>query len=86
MVSRKRCECGRVRALHAGQCIECTRNGTEARHAAARVIVAAGKCPDCGQRLKRNRAMAGWWQCVRYAADGIYGISARECSFQIFTE
>lgn len=50
-------------------------------------IVASGVCPDCGGPLRRNLALAGWWQCAQYGADGFRADSARPaCSWQGFTE
>lgn len=49
-------------------------------------IVATGKCPDCGQPLRRNLALAGWWQCSGYGAEGFRAADSTPCSFQTFTE
>src|SRR5260370_31885723 len=59
----------------------------DALHAEARQIVASGKCPDCGAALRRNLALAGWWQCTQYGAEGFRADSSKpSCSFQTFTE
>lgn len=57
--------------------------------AAAAVVVAAGKCPQCGTGLVRNLALAGWWQCGAYASGTFRRPEYRDlpsCSFQTFTE
>lgn len=51
-------------------------------------IVAAGKCPLCGTPLRRNLALAGWWQCDAYGEPSFRRPEHRElpkCSFQVFT-
>ena len=59
----------------------------EARLAAARSIVATGKCPDCGGNLRRNLSLTGWWQCEQLGAVGFRKDADRpSCSFQTFTE
>ncbi len=58
-----------------------------ALHAEARRIVATGRCPDCGSSLRRNLALAGWWQCAQFGAEGFRADDAKPaCSFQTFTE
>ena len=52
----------------------------------AREVVATGRCPECGQPLVRNSALAGWWQCSGYGAEGFRVAGATHCSFQTFTE
>jgi hypothetical protein len=58
------------------------------QHIAAAIrIVRRGDCPQCGARLRRNNALAGWWQCEQYGAEGFRKDSSKpDCSFQIFTE
>lgn len=54
---------------------------------AARQVVATGCCPQCGAKLRRNLALAGWWQCSQYGAEGFRADSTKPaCSFQTFTE
>ena len=55
-------------------------------HAAAQAHVARGTCPDCGTKLYRNLALAGWWQCGRVGAVGFQRVAGQPCNFQIFTE
>jgi hypothetical protein len=55
-------------------------------HAEAAVIVATGKCPQCGQPLRRNLALTGWWQCSGYGAEGFRAPGSTHCNFQTFTE
>lgn len=53
----------------------------------ARAVVVGGTCPDCGSLLRRNLALAGWWQCEQF---GAVTHRARpdepQCSFQCFTD
>ncbi len=37
---------------------------------AARLVVATGKCPRCGSKLRRNLSVTGWWQCEQVGAVG----------------
>lgn len=55
-------------------------------HAEARAIVAIGHCPECGQGLRRNRSLTGWWQCDGYGAEGFRKAGSKPCSFQTFTD
>lgn len=55
-------------------------------YAHADKIVSGGRCPDCGEDLKRNLALSGWWQCVQFGAEGFRKDSSLPaCDFQIFT-
>lgn len=59
----------------------------EAAHAEARAIVATGKCPTCGEVLKRNLSITGWWQCAQLGAVNFRKDPSRpSCDFQCFTE
>ena len=62
----------------------------KARHekyaAETKRIVTSGKCPKCGQGLRRNLAIQGWWQCEGYGTEGFRKDNSIECSFQCFTE
>ena len=59
----------------------------EARLAEAVAVVRSGKCPQCGSGLRRNLALAGWWQCEQYGAEGFRKDATKPaCSFQTFTE
>jgi hypothetical protein len=67
------------------------RAASEARMAAQRAAttaaVRAGCCPDCGASLRRNSALAGWWQCSQFGAVGFRADSSRpSCLWQGFTE
>ena len=54
---------------------------------AARAVVAANCCPQCGRKVRRNLAITGWVQCVQYGAVGFRADSAApSCSWQGFTE
>jgi hypothetical protein len=70
-----------------GLCHPCYREHTEARLTANRAIVAGGKCPRCGEGLRRNLALTGWWQCAQYGAEQFRKDPTRpSCSFQTFAE
>jgi hypothetical protein len=59
----------------------------EARLAAARAVVATGKCPQCGRPLRRNLSLTGWWQCSQLGAPGFRADSSQpSCDWQTFTE
>ena len=48
-------------------------------------IVLIGKCPECGEVLKRNLSLAGWYQCAQLGAEGFRKDSSKpSCSFQCF--
>ena len=72
------------RAARKRQAEELARLRTEAAR-----IVARGVCPKCGTPLRRNLALAGWWQCDAYGAPEYRQPEHRAlpaCSFQTFTE
>lgn len=49
-------------------------------------IVTEGRCPECGDALKRNLSMTGWYQCVQLGAEGFRKDASRpSCRFQCFT-
>lgn len=55
--------------------------------AEARAVVASNTCPTCGRKLRRNLALAGWWQCSQYGSIGFRADNSQpSCSFQTFTE
>lgn len=57
--------------------------------AEAQQHVHRGTCPQCGLPLKRNLALAGWWQCVAFGEPSFRPAgfaAAAKCSFQCFTE
>ena len=59
----------------------------QASIAATKAIVATGKCPTCGRPLKRNNALAGWWQCSQKGAEGFRADPSQpSCDWQGFTE
>lgn len=52
-----------------------------------RQIVTTGKCPHCGEELKRNLSMAGWYQCAQLGAVGFRKHADKpSCNWQGFTE
>lgn len=48
--------------------------------------VAAGKCPKCGLKIKRNFSMKGWWQCQQFG-NPVFRANPDQapCSWQGFT-
>lgn len=59
----------------------------EAAHAETRIVVASGKCPDCGAGLSRNLGLTGWWQCEQLGAVNFRKDSTKPaCHWQGFTE
>lgn len=59
----------------------------EAARAETARAVATGRCPKCGRTLKRNTAMAGWWQCEQFGAVGFRADATQpSCDWQGFTE
>lgn len=60
-----------------------------AAKAQAQEIVSKGVCPNCGTALRRNLALAGWWQCGAYGEPNFRLPEHRDlphCTFQCFTE
>lgn len=54
--------------------------------AETRAIVATGRCPRCARALRRNLALAGWWQCSQFGAEGFRAdASMPACEWQGFT-
>ncbi len=67
------------------------RKASEARiaqaHAETSAIVASGSCPNCGSGLRRNLAIAGWWQCEQFGAETHRKDATKpSCNWQGFTE
>ncbi len=65
--------------------------GTETKldriHGESIAIVKTGICPQCGEPLRRNMSMTGWWQCSQYGSVGFRAAAEKPaCSFQCFTE
>lgn len=57
----------------------------EAATAEARKIVATGKCPKCGDAIKANLAITGWYVCVQKGAVGFRKDASKPgCEFQCF--
>lgn len=84
-----RCTCGRVKSKRADKCDRCYNLDTAAYKAEAISVVALGKCPECGTKLYRNGAIAGWWQCGAYPCAKLRlseHLGLPYCSFQCFTE
>jgi uncharacterized protein (DUF983 family) len=58
---------------------------TKAR-AETMAVVATGKCPTCGNGLRQNLSITGWWQCKQLGADTHRADPSRpSCSWQGFT-
>lgn len=82
-----RCECGRRMSKYARFCKHCEAKRNEERLQKARQTVSSGVCPECGAPLRRNLALAGWWQCSQYGAETHRADpNSPSCSFQTFTE
>ena len=82
-----KCECGRRMSKDATECKKCYVEKITALKVKACAIVKTGKCPDCGSPLRRNLALAGWWQCSQYGSeDRRLDSSKPGCGFQTFTE
>lgn len=88
MAKRERCiKCGGVRSKNVpgGLCWKCHDAELEAIRAENLKIVATGKCPKCGSGLRRNSALAGWWQCEWYGVESVRKDPSKpDCSFQCF--
>ena len=83
---KSRCSCGRVKSRYANYCNRCHDERLKRATAEASKVVQSGHCPDCNAGLKRNLAMAGWWQCEQYGAEGFRKDASKpSCSFQCFT-
>ena len=83
-----KCSCGRRISRQANECRTCSRQKMDRIHAEAEVIVATGKCPNCGNPLRRNNSLTGWWQCVCCCSPDFGPAEYRDkprCSFQCFT-
>ena len=89
MTSRTYCTCGKIKSKYSTYCNSCHKKRMDAFHKEAIELVKTGKCPQCGSKLVRNSAIAGWWQCSCY---GNWKEVFKEnkdrpdCSFQCFTE
>jgi len=81
-----RCACGRRMSLHSQTCTKCHEARMAELHAQVQVVVESGRCPVCGSGLRRNLAMAGWWQCEQYGAEGHRADNSKpSCGWQGFT-
>ena len=82
-----RCECGKRIGRYARECRECFKAKMDRIHVEAQAIVATSRCPRCGAPLRRNLALAGWWECAQRGAPGFRADAGRpSCDFQVFTE
>lgn len=58
-----------------------------AAKAETRRIVAAGVCPTCAGKLRRNLALTGWYQCEQLGTEGFRKDASKpSCNWQGFTE
>lgn len=64
-----RCACGKRRSMHVNTCRECHKRHMATQRAKIDKIVADGRCPKCEAPLRRNSALAGWWQCSQFGAE-----------------
>jgi len=82
-----KCNCGKKIGKHTTECKKCSQKRFDAIHGLAREIVGSGKCPQCGSGLKRNTAIAGWYQCEQFGAEQFRKDPTKPaCNFQTFTE
>lgn len=59
----------------------------EKHYAEVAAIVATGKCPTCGAKLRRNLSLTGWWQCEQLGADTHRADATKpSCDWQGFTK
>lgn len=81
------CTCGKaLRKFNRGICTACDVAKDAARIAAAKAIVATGKCPTCGRVLRRNPSLTGWWQCSQLGAVGFRADASQpSCDWQTST-
>lgn len=81
------CDCGKRKSQWSNRCDKCEREHRAKAFAEARAIVSTGKCPTCGETLKRNLSLSGWYQCVQFGAVGFRKDPSKpSCNFQTFTE
>lgn len=82
------CECGKaIRSkfqASRGRCRSCDVKRMDIIKEINANIAMAGKCPICGQELRRNLSLTGWWQCVGFGAEGFRSAGSTQCSFQMF--
>jgi ribosomal protein L37AE/L43A len=53
----------------------------------ARRVVATGHCPECGEVLRRNLSITGWWQCAQVGSVVFRKDPSKpSCNWQAFTE
>jgi hypothetical protein len=63
------------------------RASIEQAQADTRAVVATGVCPRCGGGLRRNTALAGWWQCQQYGSPQFRALPQEpSCGWQGFTQ
>ena len=82
-------KCGRVCGRYSRTCLRCDKHRLAELKNEAISVVATGKCPECGQKLVRELAIAGWWKCPCYGARNFRKAEHQglpDCSFQCFTE
>lgn len=82
-----KCECGRRRSRWSNECHHCFEVKMETTYKTNDLILASNKCPDCGSSLRRNHALEGWYQCMRYGHPDFRPNVAPEvphCGFQMF--
>ncbi len=71
---------------YASLCNICHKAKMDRIHNEALAIVEKNACPYCGSKLRHNLALAGWYQCEQYGAEGFRADSSKpSCSFQCFT-
>lgn len=78
-----RCACGKRMSKHANVCKTCHQGRQAQLRAEGLAILQKGCCPDCGQALRQNLAITGWWQCAGYGAEGFRAAGSKPCSWQV---
>ncbi len=80
---KTQCECGKRMSKYARQCRDCAAKRTAQLIAEGTAVVSAGCCPDCGQAIRSNNSITGWFQCAGYGAEGFRAAGSRPCSWQV---
>ena len=82
-----RCQCGKRMGKNSNCCNTCHKAKMAKIRAEAIAIVSTGKCPVCGNSLRSNLSIIGWFQCSQYGAEQFrVDPSKPSCTFQCFTE
>ena len=82
------CKCGKRMSKHSYDCKSCHDVRMDNIRARDYRYWKSHACPECGSKLVRNNALAGWWQCSQYGnwKLSVGDLNKPNCSFQCFTE